>query len=397
MRLRIQRHRGSWQGLAERDIAVKTLTGVAAWHPMHLTSTIPSRMAAVQLVGHGGLDKLRYRGDIPTPVADAGQVLLQVAAAGVNNTDINTRIGWYSKTAGGATGAAGGAGETDGSAAGWSGVPLTFPRIQGADCCGRIVAVGKGVDPKRLGERAIVRTLLRSPVGYRPFECWTFGSECDGAFAQYAKAPARETHKVDCDWSDAELASIPCAYSTAENLLQRASVGAERVLVTGASGGVGSAAVQLAKRRGACVVAVAGAAKAAAVRALGADEVVDRDADLVTAVARDGIDVVVDVVAGTAWPRLFDVLRRGGRYAAAGAIGGPRVELDMRTLYLKDLTLFGCTFQEDGVFTNLVSYIERGEIRPLVAKTFPLREIGRAQEAFLAKAFTGKLVLIPPA
>ena len=355
-----------------------------------MTATIPSRMAAVQLVGHGGLDKLRYRGDVPTPVAGAGEVLLQVAAAGVNNTDINTRIGWYSKTGGGA-------GNTDGSAASWSGVPLAFPRIQGADCCGRIVAVGDGVDPKRLGERAIVRTLLRSPVGYRPFECWTFGSECDGAFAQYAKAPACETHKVDCDWSDAELASIPCAYSTAENLLQRASVGAERVLVTGASGGVGSAAVQLAKRRGACVVAVAGAAKAAAVRALGADEVVDRDADLVTAVGRDGIDVVVDIVAGTAWPRLLDVLRRGGRYAAAGAIGGPRVELDMRTLYLKDLTLFGCTFQEDGVFTNLVSYIERGEIRPRVANTFPLREIGRAQEVFLAKAFTGKLVLIPPA
>ena len=231
-----------------------------------MTSMIPSRMAAAQLVGHGGFEKLHYVDDVPTPVAGAGEVLLRVAAAGVNNTDINARIGWYSKTAGSAIGAAGGAGETDASAAGWSDVPLTFPRIQGADCCGRIVAVGEGVDPKRLGERAIVRTLLRSPVGYRPFESWTFGLECDGAFAQYAKAPARETHKVDCDWSDAELASIPCAYSTAENLLQRASVGHERVLVTGASGGVGSAAVQLAKRRGAWVVAVAGAAKAAAVR-----------------------------------------------------------------------------------------------------------------------------------
>ena len=245
-------------------------TAIPARQPerqMGMTSTIPSRMTAVQLVGHGGLDKLRYRGNVPTPTAGAGEVLLKVAAAGVNNTDINTRIGWYSKTGGGAIGDAAGADETDGSAAGWSGVPLAFPRIQGADCCGRIVAVGEGVDPKCLGDRAIVRTVLRSPVGYRPFECWTFGSECDGAFAQYAKAPACETHKVDCDWSNAELASIPCAYSTAENLLQRASVGAERVLVTGASGGVGSAAVQLAKRRGACVVAVAGSAKAATVRA----------------------------------------------------------------------------------------------------------------------------------
>ena len=106
--------------------------------------------------------------------------------------------------------------------------------------------------------------------------------------------------------------------------------------------------------------------------------------------------VLLDLEAGPAWPGLLDVLRRGGRYATAGAIAGPMVELDVRTLYLKDLTLFGCTFQEDAVFSNLVSYIERGEIRPLVAKTFPLSEIRRAQEAFLAKGFTGKLVLVPP-
>ena len=341
---------------------------------------------------------LRYRGDVPTPVALASEVLIRVGAAGVNNTDINTRIGWYSKAVGAATGAAGedGFDRIDDADAAWSGAALDFPRIQGADCCGRIVAVGEGVDPGRIGERVLVRPMLRSPVDYRPYECWALGSECDGAFAQYVKAPACETHSVECDWSDAELASIPCAYSTAENMLHRASVGAERVLVTGASGGVGSAAVQLAKRRGAHVIAVAAAAKADAVRAMGADEVVDRNADLVSAIGRDSIDAVIDVVAGASWSRLLDVLRRGGRVATAGAIAGPLVEMDVRTLYLKDLTLFGCTFQEDAVFGNLVSYIERGEIRPLVARTFPLREIGRAQEEFLAKGFTGKLVLIPP-
>lgn len=363
-----------------------------------MTPTIPSQMAAVHLVGHGGLDKLHYRGDVPTPIPRAGEVLVKVAAAGVNNTDINTRIGWYSKTVGDATGTGGADGfdEVDDADAGWSGVPLHFPRIQGADCCGRIVSAGEGVDRNRIGERVIVRSMMRGPVDHRPFECWTFGSECDGAFAQYATAPAGEAYKVDCDWSDAELASVPCAYSTAENLLHRASVGAERVLVTGASGGVGSAAVQLAKRRGAHVIAVAGATKADTVRAIGADEVVDRRSDPVAAVGGDGVDVVIDLVAGASWPRLLDVLRRGGRYATAGAIAGPLVELDVRTLYLKDLTLFGCTFQEDEVFENLVSYIERGEIRPVVAKTFPLSEIRRAQTEFLAKTFTGKLVLVPP-
>lgn len=356
-------------------------------------------MTAVYLTGHGGIETLEYRNDIPVPVPGTGEVLIKVAAAGVNNTDINTRIGWYSKKVVDATntGGADGFEEVDDADATWSGVPMEFPRIQGADCCGIIVAVGDSVDSARVGERVIVRNMLRSYVDYRPFECWTLGSECDGAFAQYTRAPAGETFKVESDWSDAELASIPCAYSTAENMLHRAGVGAEHVLVTGASGGVGSAAVQLAKRRGAHVTAIASTEKMEALRTLGADEVVDRNTDLVAAIGGDSIDVVVDLVAGEGWPLLLDVLKRGGRYVTAGAIAGPLVELDVRTLYLKDLTLIGCTFQDDVVFENLVGYIERGEIRSLVAKTFPLSEIGEAQQVFLDKKFTGKLVLIPPA
>ncbi len=355
-------------------------------------------MQAVLLTAHGGFETLDYRDDVPLPEIGADEVLIRVAAAGINNTDINTRIGWYSKKVETATdgGGASGFDEVDDNDATWSGVPMQFPRIQGADCCGHIVAVGADIDPARIGERVIVRNMLRSYVAYRPFECWTFGSECDGAFAQFCKAPGAETYRVDCDWSDAELASIPCAYSTAENMLHRAGVGAERVLVTGASGGVGSAAVQLARRRGAEVIALAGAAKHAEVAALGATRLFDRDADLIAELGRDSIDVVIDLVAGPAWPTLLELLTRGGRYVTAGAIAGPLVELDVRTLYLKDLTLVGCTFQEDAVFENLVSYIENGEIRPVVAKTYPLADIAAAQRDFLAKKFTGKLVLLPP-
>jgi NADPH:quinone reductase-like Zn-dependent oxidoreductase len=144
------------------------------------------------------------------------------------------------------------------------------------------------------------------------------------------------------------------------------------------------------------VTALASAIKLDELRALGADVVIDRNADLVAAVGANSIDVVVDLVAGDGWPALLEVLKRGGRYATAGAIAGPLVELDVRTLYLKDLTLLGCTFQDDVVFENLVGYIERGEIRPLVAKTFALADIALAQQAFLDKQFTGKLVLIPP-
>ena len=360
--------------------------------------TIPETMFAVLLTGHGGLDKLDYRSDVPVPKPKSGEVLIRVAAAGVNNTDINTRTAWYSKAVveGTNVGGAGGFDQVNDADGSWSGTPLSFPRIQGADVCGHIAAVGDGVEPGRIGERVLVRNMLRSYVDFRPYECWTFGSECDGGFAQFAVAPARETHAVACDWSDAELASIPCAYSTAENMLHRAQVGAERVLVTGASGGVGSAAVQLAKRRGATVTAVASAAKADEVRALGADRVVDRNSDLVAELGEGSIDVVVDLVAGEQWPSFLDVLRRGGRYATAGAIAGPIAQIDVRTLYLKDLTLFGCTFQEDEVFANLISYIERSEIRPVVAGTYPLQDITRAQEDFLSKKHTGKLVLIPP-
>lgn len=359
---------------------------------------LPKTMHAVLLTGHGGFEALAYRTDVPVPQPKAGEVLIRVGATAVNNTDINTRTAWYSRSVkdGSNAGGAGGFSSADEADGSWSGTALVFPRIQGADCCGHIVAIGEGVDKNRIGQRVIVRNLLRTYVDYRPYECWTFGSECDGGFAQYTVAPSRETFAVNCGWSDAELASIPCAYSTAENMLHRAAVGAETVLVTGASGGVGSAAVQLARRRGARVIAIAAEVKAAEVMALGADRVIDRSADLVAELGRDSLDVVLDVVGGAAMPALLDVLRRGGRYAISGAIAGPLAGIDLRTIYLKDLTLFGCTFQEDAVFENLVSYIEAGSIRSVVARTYPLADIVKAQKDFLAKAHVGKLVLIPP-
>ena len=355
-------------------------------------------MAAVLLTGHGGLDRLEYRTDVEVPRPGPGEVLVRVTAAGINNTDVNTRIGWYSKSISAETGAGGAAGfETvDDHDATWSGVALEFPRIQGADACGHIVHVGEGVPPARIGERVLIRNMLRTPVGYRPFECWTFGSECDGGFAPFTVAPSRETYAVRSNLSDEELAAVPCAYSTAENMLHRSATGAERVLVTGASGGVGLAAVQLAKRRGATVTAVCSAAKAAQLREQGADHTVDRDADLVATLGRASFDVVVDLVGGPSFSALLDVVRTGGRYAVAGAIGGPITEIDLRTLYLNDLSLFGCTFQEDEVFENVIGYLERGEVRPVVSRVYPLAEIAHAQEDFLRKEHIGKLVLVPP-
>lgn len=352
---------------------------------------MPETMEAVLLTGNGGFECLSHRTDVPVPQPGPGDVLIRVGACGVNNTDINTRTAWYSKAVTAATEAGGGDGfaEAKTEDSGWTGALPQFPRIQGADAAGWVVAVGEGVDPARMGQRVLVEPVFR---GASRFGATYFGSEVDGAFAQFARVPSAHAHRIETSLTDTELASFPCAYSAAENMLTRTALAAgERVLITGASGGVGSAAVQLAKRRGAEVIALASPEKAEGVRALGASEVMPRDARF----EPETFDVVIDVAGGAGFPALLDALKRGGRYGVAGAISGPIAELDLRTLYLKDLTLYGCTILEPQVFPNLVGYIERGEIRPLVAATYPLSDIVAAQRAFLTKQHVGKIVLIP--
>jgi len=380
---------------------------------------LPGFMKAVVLTGHGGFERLELR-DVPVPKPADGEVLIRVGAAAVNNTDINTRIGWYSRGVSAGTAAVDAAPGVPAARAedpGWTGETPRFPRIQGADACGRVVAVGAGVDTARIGERVLVEPVFHAAfagtasaggvdaggvgagVDRRPdaFRAIYFGSEWDGAFAQFARVPAVHAHRVTSELSDVELASFPCSYSAAENMLTRLQLQAgEKVLITGASGGVGSAAVQLAKRRGARVYAIVGVDKGAAVSALGAERIIARETSLTASLGAESMDAVVDIVGGAQFPTLLDILRRGGRYAAAGAIAGPLVELDLRTLYLKDLTLLGCTVLERDVFSNLVAYIERAEIRPVIAGVHALQDIVAAQREFLTKRHTGKIVLVPP-
>lgn len=313
---------------------------------------------------------------------------------------------------------------------GWD-QPTPFPFVQGTDCCGQVVrvpGVGTTADEDQqhrnrmdyrqlLGKRVLIRPVMRTQT----FAAWDsvwMASDFDGAFAQYVKVPVGEVFPVTVDggsdndannkskttWSDAELASIPCAYGTAENMIHRANVGKDdRVLIPGASGGVGSAAVQLAKRRGAVVMALVGSsAKADALKALGADHVVvtGRYGDPGFAEAlqalENSVDVVIDNVAGPGFQLILNTLKRGGRLATSGAISGPIVQLDYRTMYLKDLTLIGCTAWDEPVMPNLIRYVEQNEIRPLVDTIFPMQNIVQAQKLFLEKKHVGKFVLIPP-
>lgn len=342
----------------------------------------PKKMSGVALTGHGGPDVLEWRDDLEVPTPGPSDVIVRVRAAGVNNTDINTRTAWYSK------------GDADSDDASWGGTPLTFPLIQGADVCGDIVEVGEDVNASRIGERVLIEPCLREANGTVLEVPWYLGSECDGGFAQYTRVAARHAYAIKSTLTDKELASFPCSYSTAENMLTRANVGAgDSVLVTGASGGVGSAAVQLARARGAKVTAITSASKAKTLLELGAVKALDRNDDIISALGSNSVDVVIDLVAGPKWPSLLEVLRSGGRYAAAGAIAGPLVELDVRTLYLKDLSFFGCTVLDPQVFGNLVTRIERNEIIPLVAETFPLQDVATAQKVFQEKDHIGKIVL----
>ncbi len=365
-------------------------------------------MKAVVTTGNGGLDVLDYR-DVPVPRLQEGEVLIKVLAAGVNNTEINTRLGWYSSSV--TTSTEDWSDDQEEKAVqkkdgGWSD-PTPFPFIQGTDCCGIVVEAATGVDTGLVGKRVIVRSCMR-PYGFQSMINTWMASDFDGAFAQYVRVPASEAFPVDCNWSAVELGSIPCAYGAAENMIHRAAVRAgDVVLVTGTSGGVGSAAVQLAKRRGATVIAediyhftsiqadnTRFEKEISILKSIGADQVI-REGNILDNVEEESVDVVIDNVTGPAFDELMRALKRGGRYASSGAIAGPLVTLDKRTFYLKDLTLIGCTAWDEPVFPNLVSYIERSEIKPVVAKTFPLEKIREAQAEFLEKKHVGKFVLIP--
>ncbi len=345
-------------------------------------STLPSTMRGWYLTAHGGPETLVWKTDIPVPTPGAGEVLLRIGASSVNNTDINTRIGWYSKSVTGATDGA----TLDDSAddGGWDGA-LDLPRIQGADMCGRIVACGSDVNSARLGARVLVRAM---PT--RNGKVWTYGSEADGGFADYAVVRSEDCVAIESDLPDTSLAVLPCAYCTALELIQTVGIKAgDRVLITGASGGVGLAAVQLCAALGAAPVAMTTADKAETLRSYGAVDTLNRG----DAPAPESLDAVIDLVGGETWPSLITGLKRGGRYGTSGAIAGPIVPLDLRDLYLKDLTLVGSTLQKDSVLPDLVAMVEAGKLDPPIAAIYDLEDLHAAQAQFQSKGFVGKIAI----
>ena len=358
-------------------------------------SNIPATMHAVLLTRHGGPEALEYVSDAPVPIPGEGEVLIEVTACGMNNTDIWVREGAY------------GTDDDPNATASWrrgsDDDTLQFPRIQGADTVGRIVETGPGVDRGRIGERIMVDFSIYNGDGCSLIDIDYFGHGRDGGYAEYMVVPAAQAHHSKTAMSDAELATFCCAYLTGEHMLDRAGLKAgETVLVTGASGGVGSGIIQLARARGAIPYAICGASKAETVKAIGAEAVIAReDGNLLKAVpdVMNGrpVDVVADLVAGDMFKDLINLIRPEGRYTTAGAIAGPVVEVDLRTVYLKHLTLHGSSQGTRKAFERLHGYIEGGQIRPLLWQTYPLSKINQAQADFKNKGYVGKLVMQPDA
>ena len=350
---------------------------------------LPNTMKAVVTRGHGGLEQLDLT-EVPVPRPVPGWVVVEVSACGLNNTDIWVREGRY------------GTDRDPHAVTSTRRKPGNFPIVQGVDVAGRIAAVGEGVAATRIGERVLCNFIFYGDASSRFGISGGLGSSHGGGYAEYTAVPAENAHRIDdIALGDEALATFPCAYLTAEHMLDAIGLAAgESVLVTGASGGAGSALVQLARARNAEVVAVTSRRWADRVRELDPLGVVLRDeGDLVdqarSALGRDAFDVVADVVAGEHFSDCLALLRAGGRYISAGAMAGAVVPFDVRTLYLKRLTLMGVSVGHRHHFEAVLGHIRAGRIRPLLARSFPMSAIREAQTVFMSKAFFGNIVVRP--
>jgi NADPH:quinone reductase-like Zn-dependent oxidoreductase len=359
-------------------------------------------MTAMLLTGHGGVDKLVLRHDVPVPRPGQGELLIKVTATAKNNTDRKVREGLYASK------------DKDEVTSFQS--SLTFPRIQGADVVGRVAAVGDGVDPARIGERVLMDFNIyaddRRDIYLIPDY---IGHGSDGGFAEYTVAPADQCHAVDKpDLADAELAALGmCSYQTAYHMLTVANVApGERVLVSGASGGVGTALIQLCRIIGAVPYALSTRDKADALKALGAEAVLDRaDIGSLTQQVRDltggaPIDAVMDLIGGDMTLRfidtmVFDMARRTTypRLSIAGASGGNVSEMLWALIYVNQVQIFGVSHGTRAEIDPLMDWIRSGQLKPVLHGTFRLSDLHEAEHYFANRgsSFIGKIVVVPDA
>ncbi|MDQ3755174.1 MAG: zinc-binding dehydrogenase [Acidobacteriota bacterium] len=334
---------------------------------------------------HGGIDKLEIA-DIPQPTPKAGEVVVRVRAAAMNHLDLWVRRGL-------------------------PGVEIPLPHVGGSDIAGEVVELGAQVSNVEQGARVVVNPGLWCGVcewclkgehslcvDYR-----IIGEHTDGGFAEFVAVPAANCSSIPENFSFEEAAAVPLVFLTAwRALITQANLRAgERVLVLGASGGVASAAIQIAKLAGARVLAVTSSAeKAAQARELGADEIIDRTQEDFAKQAfkltnRRGVDVVLENTGAETWEGSLRALTRGGRLVTYGGTTGPNGKTNIPLLFWKQIHLIGSTMGTAAEFARVTDLVWQRRLRPVVDRVLPLTEIKAAHEALEAGEQFGKIVLTP--
>lgn len=339
-------------------------------------------MKSVRYHSQGGPEALVYE-DAPYPEPGQGEVVLKVVACGVNRIDIWARGGRY-KT--------------------------SLPHIPGTDIAGEVDRVGPGVSGVDRRQGAVVYPVLSDGTCFhcrrgKPNLCLGrgfVGIATDGGYAEFVRVPA--ANLIPSGGLDLKTAAaMPVDFGTAwSGLASRAKVGpGDTVLVWGAAGGLGHAAVQISKLLGAEVIAAVGdARKAGFVRDLGADQVIDYGAvDIVEAVRSLtgglGASVVFDHVGGETWGKSIDCLARGGRMIALGLTSGPKSEVDVRRVYSDELTIMGTYGQSKAEVAKVLELAAGGKLSPSVQKLLPLSSAREAHEIVESRNIRGKILLIP--
>jgi len=340
-------------------------------------------MKAVILNQHGGPEVLEYV-EYPTPEPGAGQVLVRLHAAALNRMDLWVRQGW-------------------------PGIKLEYPHIPGADGAGEIAALGLGVLDWEVGTRVVINSNLSCGACEFCLAGWhnrctswhLLGETIRGTYAEYVVVPAGNLLRIPDGFDAHAAAATALVYHTAwHSLITRALLRpAETVLVVGASGGVNSACIQIAKLAGAVVYVIgSNADKLSLAESLGADILIDRSLEsnwsttVYNLTDKRGVDLVVDNV-GTTFPLSFRAARKGGRIVTVGNTGGPKVEIDNRYIFGKHLTLIGSTMGTKDDFATMMGLVFSGKLHPVLDRTYPLPAAGQAQQRLEHNQQMGKITL----
>ena len=333
-------------------------------------------MKAIVFDEHGGLDVLRYD-DVETPEPGPGEVRVAVEACSLNYHDVFTRRGM-------------------------PGIKTPLPMIPGCDAAGRVDALGRGVEGWSRGDRVLV-----DPVQWSDGKIRMIGDTRWGAYAEHVVVDARQLIALPDEVSAIDASCLPVAYGTAHRMLfTRGDVTADdTVFVLGASGGVGTCCVLLAKLVGARVVAAAGSAdKCRALEELGADETVDYSTQDIARFTRErtgslfaggGWDVVVNFTGGDTWAQTLRMVKRGGRLLTCGATAGFDPPTDIRFIWTAEMDIRGSNGWQRRDLEALLAMVADGRLKPVVDRVLPLSSGAEAMRLLEERRFFGKIVISP--